>query len=99
MRIALIFSGGPYGPQGEENQPPRPPTAWQSMLHAIGGVVHFFGRISFLVDENAHAFHFFITALLQLLDRYILSHGPSFIELYFSDRLEMHISRTPTRFV
>ncbi len=39
------------------------------MLHAIGGVVHFFGRISFLVDENAHAFHFFISALLQLLDR------------------------------
>jgi peroxin-13 len=29
----------------------------------------FFGRLSFLVDENAHAVHFFITALLQLLDR------------------------------
>lgn len=33
------------------------------------GVVHFFGRLSFLVDENAHAVHFFISALLQLLDR------------------------------
>jgi peroxin-13 len=29
----------------------------------------FFGRLSFLVDENAHAVHFFITALLQMLDR------------------------------
>ncbi len=29
----------------------------------------FFGRLSFLVDENAHAVHFFISALLQLLDR------------------------------
>ena len=27
------------------------------------------GRLSFLVDENAHAVHFFISALLQLLDR------------------------------
>jgi len=31
--------------------------------------MHFFGRLSFLVDENAHAVHFFISALLQLLDR------------------------------
>ena len=31
--------------------------------------MHFFGRLSFLVDENAHAVHFFIAALLQLLDR------------------------------
>lgn len=34
------------------------------------GVMHFFGRLSFLVDENAHAVHFFVTALLQLLDRW-----------------------------
>ena len=39
------------------------------MLGAVSGVVHFFGRLSFLVDENAHAVHFFISALLQLLDR------------------------------
>ena len=32
--------------------------------------MHFFGRLSFLVDENAHAVHFFVTALLQLLDRW-----------------------------
>jgi len=60
-------TGGQFG--GPEGPPPAPPTGWQHMLHAIGGVVHFFGRISFLVDENAHAFHFFISALLQLLDR------------------------------
>lgn len=61
------------GPQG--GPPPQPPTAWQHMLHAIGGVVHFFGRLSFLVDENAHAFHFFISSLLQLLDRCDLLQG------------------------
>lgn len=27
------------------------------------------GRMSFLVDENAQAIHFFVTALLQMLDR------------------------------
>ena len=44
-------------------------SAWEAMLGGIGGIVHFFGRLSFLVDENAHAIHFFMTALLQLLDR------------------------------
>lgn len=39
------------------------------MLQGMSNVVGFFGRLSFLVDENAHAFHFFITSLLQLLDR------------------------------
>ena len=52
-------------PQG----PPPPPTSWQAMLQGMSGVVNFFGRLSFLVDENAHAFHFFISSLLQLLDR------------------------------
>jgi ATP-binding cassette subfamily B protein len=35
------------------------------MSHALS----FFGRISFLVDENTQALHFFITAVLQLCDR------------------------------
>ena len=39
------------------------------MLAGLSGIVGFFGRLSFLVDENAHAIHFFISALLQLLDR------------------------------
>eukprot|EP00884_Botryococcus_braunii_P005457 jgi/Botrbrau1/14912/Bobra.0018s0016.1 len=61
--------GAGTGPFDGQNPPPEPPSSWQSMLHALGGVVHFFGRLSFLVDENAHAVHFFISALLQLLDR------------------------------
>jgi len=48
---------------------PRPPNAWEAMLRGLHGVVGFFSRISFLVDENTHAVHFFISALLQLLDR------------------------------
>ncbi len=72
--------GGGYGPgamygQHDPNGPPMPPSTWQAMLHAIGGVVHFFGRLSFLVDENAHAVHFFISALLQLLDRFGSLYG------------------------
>ncbi|KAI8466803.1 MAG: hypothetical protein J3K34DRAFT_452350 [Monoraphidium minutum] len=66
--------GGMYGggaPPGFDpsQPPPAPPSAWQAALAALGGVVHFFGRLSFLVDENAHAVHFFIGALLQLLER------------------------------
>jgi len=68
---SCLHAGGQFG--GPEGPPPAPPTAWQHALHTIGGVVHFFGRISFLVDENAHAFHFFISALLQLLDRFVSS--------------------------
>ncbi len=79
----MYGSGGMYGGMGgmpgggmlggpgfDPNNPPAaPPSAWQAMLHAINGVMGFFGRLSFLVDENAHAVHFFISALLQLLDR------------------------------
>lgn len=65
---------GPYGPS-DPHGPPQPPSAWQAMLHAVSGVVHFFGRLSFLVDENAHAVHFFISALLQLLDRFGSLYG------------------------
>eukprot|EP00892_Ulva_mutabilis_P012575 jgi/Ulvmu1/9690/UM055_0028.1 len=42
---------------------------WQVFMQSLNNLMHFFGRISFLMDENAHAVHFFITALLQLLDR------------------------------
>ena len=38
----------------------------QALLAGVNGVMHFFGRLSFLVDENAHALHFFISALLQV---------------------------------
>ncbi len=40
--------------------------ARQTLLAGVNGVMHFFGRLSFLVDENAHALHFFISALLQV---------------------------------
>lgn len=77
---SMMPYGGQYGPgamygQHDPNGPPMPPSTWQAMLHAIGGVVHFFGRLSFLVDENAHAVHFFISALLQLLDRFGSLYG------------------------
>ena len=78
------YGGGMYGgvqnpmvPPWNASDPnaPSPPSAWQAMLAAISGVVHFFGRLSFLVDENAHAVHFFISALLQLLDRFGSLYG------------------------
>ena len=65
--------GGMNGPQDPNNPmmggPPAPPSGWQAMLAGLSGIMHFFGRLSFLVDENAHAVHFFVSALLQLLDR------------------------------
>lgn len=64
---------GPW--DGRDPNAPAPPSAWQAMLTSIGGIVHFFGRLSFLVDENAHAVHFFISALLQLLDRFGSLYG------------------------
>lgn len=69
--IAGGFGMQPPGMPMDPNMPPPagPPSAWQAMLAGINGVVQFFGRLSFLVDENAHAVHFFISALLQLLDR------------------------------
>ena len=71
------YGGGPGVPfdPNDPNAPPMPPTAWQAMLGGISGIVHFFGRLSFLVDENAHAVHFFISALLQLLDRFGSLYG------------------------
>lgn len=67
-------AGGPWDPN-DPHGPPAPPSAWQAMLAGISGIVHFFGRLSFLVDENAHAVHFFISALLQLLDRFGSLYG------------------------
>lgn len=42
---------GPYGqgPFDPNNPPPAPPTAWQTLLAGINGVMQFFGRLSFLV--------------------------------------------------
>jgi peroxin-13 len=78
--------GSPYGGAGMGmgmgmyqdpalGPPPGPPRAWDSFLRVVHGFLGFFGRISFLVDENAQAIHFFITALLQLLDRFGSLYG------------------------
>ncbi|KAH8933997.1 hypothetical protein BDL97_18G060400 [Sphagnum fallax] len=69
-----------YGGPGDPNdpnagRPPGPPNLWQTMLHALNSFLNFFGRLSILVDENTHAFHFFITALLQLCDRAGVLYG------------------------
>jgi len=39
------------------------------------GVVNFFGRISFLVEQNTQASYFFMTAMLQLFDRSGMLYG------------------------
>lgn len=72
--------GGPYdNGNGDPNDPfggpPSAPSFWQSMLRVMHGVVTFFGRISILVDQNTQAFHFFMTALLQLFDRTGVLYG------------------------
>eukprot|EP00475_Leptophrys_vorax_P022179 TRINITY_DN30180_c0_g1_i1.p2 TRINITY_DN30180_c0_g1~~TRINITY_DN30180_c0_g1_i1.p2 ORF type:complete len:177 (-),score=2.27 TRINITY_DN30180_c0_g1_i1:249-704(-) len=55
--------------------PPQPPPFWVSMLRVMHGVMTAFGRLSVLVDENTHAIHFFISALLQLCDRAGVLYG------------------------
>lgn len=70
--------GGPYGPQDPNNPhggPPSPPGFWMSVLRVLQGVVNFFGRISFLIDENTQALHMFMSALLQLFDRTGVLYG------------------------
>ena len=58
----------PGGPGGPPHGGP-PATGWQALMQSLSSVVHLFGKISFLVDENTQALHFFIMSLLQLLDR------------------------------
>ena len=65
-------SGGMGGPgQPPMFDPNAPPTSvWQHMLGSFGAMMSLVGRITYMVDEQAHALHFFIGALLQLLDRF-----------------------------
>merc|ERR1719352_1373341 len=51
------------------NAPGPPPSAWQRAMMSLSSVVGFAGKIAWLVDENSQALHFFMTALLELLDR------------------------------
>ncbi|XP_057456317.1 peroxisomal membrane protein 13-like [Lotus japonicus] len=70
--------GAPFGAEDPNNPygaPSSPPGFWISFLHVMQGVVNFFGRISTLIDQNAQAFHMFMTALLQLFDRSGVLYG------------------------
>ena len=72
--------GAPYGatgalappgavPLNPDGTPARPPGMVDGVLHSVGGAVNFFGRLSWLIGENAHAVHFLVGALLGLMDR------------------------------
>lgn len=61
--------GPPGGMMGALEGALRPPRAWEVMLRGLHGIMNGFGRLSFLVDENTAAMHFFISALLTLCDR------------------------------
>ena len=69
MGRSIPADGRPMDPNDPMAMAPRPPGGWEAMLRGLHGVVGFFSRVSFLVDENTHAVHFFISALLQMLDR------------------------------
>lgn len=60
---------GPSGMVGALEGALRPPRAWEVMLRGLHGIMNGFGRLSFLVDENTAAMHFFVSALLTLCDR------------------------------
>ena len=69
-----MYGGGMYGPTGpmsfDPNEPVNPAmSAWSKIMRTLSDVVHFFGKISFLVDENTQALHFFVGSLLGMLDR------------------------------
>ena len=44
-------------------------------MRALHGIVTVFGLISWLVDENSQALHFFMMGLMQLLDRAGVLYG------------------------
>uniref|UniRef100_A0A1D1YZF3 Peroxin-13 n=1 Tax=Anthurium amnicola TaxID=1678845 RepID=A0A1D1YZF3_9ARAE len=69
---------GPPGNQDPNNPfgaPASPPSFWMSLMRVMHGVVDFFGRIAFLIDQNTFAFHAFMSALLQLFDRSGMLYG------------------------
>ncbi|KAG8100723.1 hypothetical protein GUJ93_ZPchr0013g34434 [Zizania palustris] len=68
---------GHYGNQDPNSfgPPTSPPSFLVSFLRVMHGVVNFFGRVSFLVEQNYRAFYLFITAMLQLFDRSTMLYG------------------------
>ncbi|CAA6657901.1 unnamed protein product [Spirodela intermedia] len=69
--------GGPgsQDPNSPFGGPASPPGFWMSLMRVMHGVVDFFGRIAFLIDQNTFAFHAFMSALLQLFDRSGMLYG------------------------
>jgi len=66
---------GGFDPNDPNSMPGPPPSGWQKIMQGLSGIVQFFGKIAWLVDENSQALHFFMTALLQLLDRAGVLYG------------------------
>ncbi|KAJ4811365.1 Peroxisomal membrane protein 13 [Rhynchospora pubera] len=79
MGMGMGMGMGPYGnpddPNGPFGPPTQPPGFWISLMRVLGGIAHFFGRIATLVDQNTHAFHMFMDALLLLFDRSGMLYG------------------------
>ncbi|MFS7944918.1 putative peroxin 13 [Helianthus anomalus] len=78
MGMGMGGPGGPYGdgdPNNPFGTPSQPPGFWISLMRVIQGVVTCFGRVAMLIDQNAQAFHMFMSALLQLFDRSGLLYG------------------------
>lgn len=67
----------------------------------LQGVMHVFGRISFLVDENTQAIHFFITALLQLMDRggFLYAELARFVFRLLGYKPEVSVLREPCNLI
>ncbi|KAJ3707209.1 hypothetical protein LUZ61_010914 [Rhynchospora tenuis] len=61
--------GNPDDPNGPFGPPTQPPGFWISLMRSLAGVAQFFGKVANLVDQNTHAFHMFMEALLMLFDR------------------------------
>jgi len=65
--------GGPFetlvGPDGRPLPQPCNETKWQLFMRNLHGAMNFFGRLSWLLDINTEAVHFFITAVLQMFTR------------------------------
>ncbi|KAJ0437561.1 putative peroxin 13 [Helianthus annuus] len=77
-----MYGGGTYGSSygmgmgmGMVGPPSQPPGFWISLMRVMQGFVTFFGRVAMLIDQNAQAFHMFMSALLQLFDRSGLLYG------------------------
>ncbi|KAL7589400.1 hypothetical protein Lser_V15G39263 [Lactuca serriola] len=78
MGMGMGGPGGPYDDQDPNNPfgaPSQPPGFWISLMRVMQGFVTFFGRVAMLIDQNAQAFHMFMSALLQLFDRSGLLYG------------------------